>query len=68
MSGGTKINPREQEYAPLLGCVKLPLHTLPSLHGAKASEKCKVNAEHLVFLHGAGAPCHPGKQKSKENS
>ena len=41
--------------------MKLPLHTLPFLHTAKASEKCDVNAVHYVFLHGAGAPCHPGR-------
>ena len=33
----------------------------PSCYGAKSYKKYGVDAVCIVFLHGAGAPCHPGK-------
>ncbi len=55
---GTTFN-----YKSFWDVVKLPLHTLPFLQGAKAFEKYNFNTVQLAFLHGAGAPCHPGEQQ-----
>ena len=49
-------------HATLPGVCKAPAsHTTVFLQRTQAYEKCDVKVVQAVFLHGAGAPCYPGK-------